>query len=29
MARCAVGMKAHLFTDAEDLRARLDAEGLL
>ncbi|MGQ0589289.1 MAG: HAD family hydrolase [Sphingosinicella sp.] len=25
----AVGMKAHLFTTAEDLRARLEAEGLL
>ena len=25
----AVGMKAHLFTGAEDLRARLEAEGLL
>ena len=25
----AVGMRAHLFTDAEDLRARLQAEGLL
>jgi 2-haloacid dehalogenase len=25
----AVGMKAHLFTDAADLRARLEAEGLL
>ena len=25
----AVGMKAHLFVDAEDLRARLAAEGLL
>ncbi len=25
----AVGMKAHLFTDAQDLRARLEAEGLL
>jgi len=25
----AVGMKAHLFTDAEDLRARLEAEALL
>lgn len=25
----AVGMKAHLFTDADDLRARLEAEGLL
>ena len=26
---CAVGMQAHLFADAEDLRARLAAEGLL
>ena len=25
----AVGMKAHLFVDADDLRARLEAEGLL
>jgi hypothetical protein len=25
----AVGMKAHLFTDAADLRALLEAEGLL
>jgi 2-haloacid dehalogenase len=25
----AVGMQAHLFVDAEDLRARLAAEGLL
>jgi 2-haloacid dehalogenase len=25
----AVGMKAHLFTDAEDLRRRIEAEGLL
>ena len=25
----AIGMKAHLFTTAEDLRARLEAEGLL
>ena len=25
----AVGMRAHLFTDAEDLRARLESEGLL
>ena len=25
----AVGMQAHLFTDADDLRARLEAEGLL
>ena len=25
----AVGMKGHLFTDAEDLRARFEAEGLL
>ena len=25
----AVGMKAHLFVDADDLRARLTAEGLL
>ena len=25
----AVGMHAHLFTDAEDLRRRLEAEGLL
>jgi len=25
----AVGMKAHLFTDAQDLRIRLEAEGLL
>ena len=26
---CAVGMAAHLFVDAADLRARLEAEGLL
>jgi hypothetical protein len=25
----AVGMHGHLFTSAEDLRARLEAEGLL
>jgi 2-haloacid dehalogenase len=25
----AVGMRGHLFTDANDLRARLEAEGLL
>jgi 2-haloacid dehalogenase len=28
-AALAVGMEAHLFTDAADLRARLEAEGLL
>ncbi len=28
-AALAVGMRAHLFTDAPDLRARLEAEGLL
>jgi len=28
-AALAVGMAAHLFTDADDLRARLEAEGLL
>jgi 2-haloacid dehalogenase len=28
-AALAVGMKAHLFIDAADLRARLEAEGLL
>jgi 2-haloacid dehalogenase len=28
-AALAVGMKAHLFTDAADLRTRLEAEGLL